>query len=124
MVEAVNELAMKAEEMLAFLDETAMQGYEKLLATSRDYRTDVGDMNKRMQDFANESEHLRENIDSIKVAVEDVNLAVEESTKGVAYVAQMAVDLTANVGSIGQEANTNMDVAIRLNEEVGKFKLQ
>ncbi len=123
-VEAVNELAMKAEEMLAFLDETAMQGYEKLLSTSRDYRTDVGDMNKRMQDFANESEHLRENIDSIKVAVEDVNLAVEESAKGVAYVAQMAVDLTANVGSIGQEANTNMDVAIRLNEEVGKFKLQ
>lgn len=123
-VEAVNELAMKAEEMLAFLDETAMQGYEKLLSTSRDYRGDVGDMNRMMQDFASESGQLRENIDSIKVAVEDVNLAVEESTKGVAYVAQMAVDLTANVGSIGQEANTNMDVAIRLNEEVGKFKLQ
>lgn len=121
---AVNELAQRAEEMLHFLDETAMNGYEKLLETSDNYRNDVGNMNEMMQGFANESEQLKQNIDRIKEAIAAVNIAVEESAKGVTNVTEMSVDLTASVGDIGNEANSNMNIANQLNLEVNKFKLE
>lgn len=122
-VAAVNELAEKAQQMLVFLDETAMGGYEKLLETSGNYQSDVGDMNHMMQEFAEESEQVKNSIDQIKEAISAVSVAVEESAKGVTNVTEMSVNLTNSVGDIGNEANSNMDIANQLNTEVNKFKL-
>lgn len=123
-IQTVNELAEKAEEMLVFMEETAMNGYEKLLETSGNYRNDVGAMYDMMQSFADGSAQLRESIDSIKEAIAAVNIAVEESAKGVTNVTEMSVDLTASVGDIENEANSNRDIANQLNQEVNKFKLE
>ena len=123
-ISAVNELAETAEQMIAFMDETAMAGYEMLLETSESYQNDVGDMSGMMQQFAGESEQIKYSIDQIKEAVAAVNVAVEESAKGVTNVTSMSVDLTTSVGDIGNEANNNMEIANQLNAEVGKFKLE
>ncbi len=123
-VGAVNELAQKAEAMLTFLDETAMNGYQKLLETSGSYQEDVGNMSQMMQAFADESGEVKQSIDEIKEAISAVSVAVEESAKGVTNVTEMSVDLTASVGDIGHEANSNMSIAEQLNSEVGKFKLE
>lgn len=123
-IQSVNELAKEAERMLTFMDETAMKGYERLLETSGSYRADAGDMNSMMQAFADESGQVKSSIDYIKEAISAVSIAVEESARGVTNVTEMSVDLTANVGDIGNEANSNMDIANLLNVEVGKFKLQ
>ena len=122
-VGAVNELAANAEDMLAFMNETAMSGYEKLLETSGNYRDDVGDMGGMMQRFADESSEIKENVDQIKEAAAAVNVAVEESTKGVTSVTQMSVDLTSSVSDIQGEADTNLKVVDALSDEVQKFKL-
>lgn len=123
-ITAVNELAEKAEAMLNFLDETAMRGYERLMETSGNYRSDVGDMNGMMQEFANESEQLRHNIDQIKDAVDAVNIAVAESAEGIVNVAENSVELTSGMRTIEGEAQANMAIAEQLNQEVNKFKLE
>lgn len=123
-VGAVNELAQKAEAMLTFLNETAMNGYEKLLDTSGSYQEDVGNMSQMMQEFADESNEVKHSIDEIKEAISAVSIAVEESAKGVTNVTEMSVDLTSSVGDIGNEANSNMSIANQLNAEVNKFKLE
>ena len=123
-VGAVNELAQKAEAMLTFLDETAMNGYEKLLETSGSYQEDVGNMSRMMQEFADESGEVKQSIDEIKEAISAVSIAVEERAKGVTNVTEMSVDLTSSVGDIGNEANSNMNIANQLNAEVNKFKLE
>ena len=43
---------MQAENMLNFLNETAMQGYEKLVSTSENYRDDVAKMRSMIEDNA------------------------------------------------------------------------
>ena len=123
MINAVDELAKEAEEMLTFMEETAMGGYEKLLETSEEYRSNVGEMNSMMQNFAEQSQQLRENVDNIKEAIEAVNIAVEESTRGVTNVAETSVNLTSSVSDIESEAGTNMEIADQLNTEVNKFKI-
>lgn len=122
-ISAVNELAQEAGRMLQFLDETAMAGYEMLLENSRNYQNDVGHLSDVMQEFAADSEELRKNIDSIKEAVESVNIAVEESTKGVVNVTTVSSDLTQSMESINEEADANKEISGQLSTEVGKFKL-
>ncbi|MBQ8800248.1 MAG: methyl-accepting chemotaxis protein [Lachnospiraceae bacterium] len=123
-IKAVNDLAGEAEEMLHFMDETAMKGYEKLLEISENYQGDVGSLNGMMQEFASESAKLKENMDGIKAAVEAVRVAVGECTAGVTDVTERSVDLTVNVGEIEHEANENKSIADNLNVEVTKFKLE
>lgn len=121
---AVNGLAKEAENMLTFMEETAVQGYAKLLDTSEHYQSDVGDTNQMMQDFADSSNKLKENISFIKDAAKAVNIAVEESAEGIQSVTQNAVALTTGIGGIGAEANSNKDIAMELDNEVNKFKLE
>ena len=122
-IQAVNELAKESEEMLTFLQDTTMAGYDKLLETSESYRNDVGNINQMMIDFAAESEEVRDSIDNIKDSISAIDVAVEESTRGISSVTELAVDLTAVVMNVGGEADSNMNVAQSLNGEVNKFKL-
>ncbi len=122
-IDAVNELASEAEKMIQFMDETAMTGYEKLLVTSKDYQSDVGNMNQMMTEFATSSESLKINVESIRDNVNSVNIAIEESAKGITNVSEATVNITTSVDDIGMEANSNLDIANGLDSEVNRFKL-
>ncbi|MDE6388470.1 MAG: methyl-accepting chemotaxis protein [Lachnospiraceae bacterium] len=122
-IEAVDGLAAESEEMIDFMNKTAMGGYEQLLETSENYQNDVGSMSEMMQRFASESKELKCSMDSIKEMVEGVKTAVGESALGISNVSEMTVALTNSVGDIGHKADSNMGIAGQLNAEVGKFKL-
>lgn len=122
-IQTVDELATEAEEMIAFMNKTAIQGYEKLLETSESYQSNVGDMHEMMQRFAAESEELKSNMNGIKESLDDVKTAVSECALGVMNVTETAVELTGNVSDIEKEADSNLQIVDRLNDEVGKFKL-
>lgn len=120
---AVDELAGEAENMLLFMEETAMQGYEKLLQNSKDYQNDVANLSEVMKDFATASKVLKDNISNIKDSVDAVSTAAEESTHGILHVAEMSVELSKSMADIDKEAGANADVAKELNVEVNKFKI-
>ena len=122
-IDAVNELAAESEKMIHFMDETAMTGYEKLLATSQDYQNDVGNMNQMMTEFAASSVSLKANVEAIRDSVNAVNIAIEENAKGINSVTEATVNITTSVDDIGIEANSNLDIANGLDSEVNRFKL-
>lgn len=122
-IEAVNELAEKAEVITRFLDETAMNGYEKLLETSKSYQKDVGDMDEMMQMFSEQSGFVKGNMDQIKESIYAVNIAAEESAQGITNVTGMTVDLSSGVADIEKVAAMNNQIAGQLSTEVHKFKL-
>lgn len=122
-IRTVDELAAEAEEMITFMNETAMGGYEKLLETSESYQSNVGSMNEMMQRFAAESKQLKVNMNEIREALEGVKIAVSESALGVTNVTETAIGMTSSVSDIGKEADSNLEIVGRLNDEVGKFKL-
>ena len=122
-IQTVDELAAEAEEMVKFMNEIAMAGYEKLLETSDSYQKNVGNMNEMMQNFTAESRQLKVSMDTIRESLDDVKTAVNESTIAITSVAETAVNLANNVKDIGKEADFNLEIVDRLNGEVGKFKL-
>ncbi len=123
-INSVNELAKEAEEMIAFTETTATEGFKGLLNMSEIYSKDASSMNDMMVQFSATSQMLSETMENIRESVAAVNIAVEESAQGITEVTQASVELSNSVGSIQEEANGNNDVAGELSNEVGKFKLQ
>lgn len=123
-ISAVEDLALDAERMITFMKETAMEGYQKLLDTSDGYANDADEIHKVIEKFANESEEIEIAMDQIKEAVQAVSIAVEENTKGVCNTAELSSNLNKNIENIEEKADTNMNIAQQLENEVNKFKLE
>lgn len=122
-ITAVEELADASEEMISFLDETTMGGFQQLQETAYGYKEDIHEMSSTMQDFTASCQELKSNMDTIRESIEAANIAVEESAKGISNVSNLSVSITTSVSDIEQQANGNMDIANMLNQEVNRFKL-
>ena len=109
--------------MIQFLDEVTLGGFQQLQDTAFDYKEDIHEMSSTMQDFTASCQELKGNMDMIKEAIDAVNIAVDESAKGISNVSELAASITGSVGDIGQMASGNMDISNQLNAEVNRFKL-
>ena len=119
---AVNALAKEAEKMILFMESTAMQGYEKLLTTSEDYEQNIGRLNEMMLNFAAQCDELKKSIADVGESIHAVNIAVEESTKGITNVTEASVGLTSDISEVSEQANRNAEISFNLGTEVSKFK--
>ena len=123
-ITCVEGLAEESRAMVRFVEETAMEGYRRLLTAREDYRRDAESIHDVMERFAEDSRQLRQSIDGIREAMQAVSTAVEESAHGIVNVSQMSSELTGSVSSIEKEADANKQIAERLQSEVIKFKLE
>ena len=123
-IQAVDELAEGAGQMIEFVRNATEEGFGGLVATSENYATDANAMRAMMEQFAQTAEELRSTMDGIRESISAVNIAVEESAKGIAGVSESSVQLTGNVNDIQSEASDNNGIAEDLASEVGRFKLE
>lgn len=123
-IQAVDELAEGSQQMIEFVRNSTEEGFGGLVATSENYATDANAMRAMMEQFAQNAEELRSTMDGIRESISAVNIAVEESAKGIAGVSESSVQLTGNVNDIQSEASDNNGIAEDLATEVGKFKLE
>ena len=123
-IQAVDELAEGSQQMIEFVRNSTEKGFGGLVATSENYATDANAMRAMMEQFAQTAEELRSTMDGIRESISAVNIAVEESAKGIAGVSESSVQLTGNVNDIQSEASDNNGIAEDLATEVGKFKLE
>lgn len=123
-IQAVDELAEGSQQMIEFVRNSTEEGFGGLVATSENYATDANAMRAMMEQFAQTAEELRSTMDGIRESISAVNIAVEESAKGIAGVSESSVQLTGNVNDIQSEASDNNGIAEDLATEVDKFKLE
>ena len=123
-IQAVDELAEGSQQMIEFVCNSTEEGFGGLVATSENYATDANAMRAMMEQFAQTAEELRSTMDGIRESISALNIAVEESAKGIAGVSESSVQLTGNVNDIQSEASDNNGIAEDLATEVGKFKLE
>ena len=122
-IASVEGLAGEAERMIQFMDQTAMEGYHKLLSASDDYKKDAEEIHEVMDRFAEDSESLKESIDTIKENMGAITIAVEESSRGVVNISEMSSRLSDGIKDIESKATENKQIADRLESEVHRFKL-
>ena len=122
-IDAVNELAEKAQSISNTLLEMNEAGRETVVSITDAYQHDIMDMSKSMGDFADNSQQVQSSISSIKESVDAINIALEENAQGITNVTHAAVGLANAMSDIDSEALSNLDISNALFEEVNKYKI-
>lgn len=122
-ITVVAELAKETQNMIDFLNERTIAGYDQLLDTSEQYRTDIESSGTKMQRFADMCEELNENMNNIRENINAINIAVEESSEGITLVAANTADLVNEAEGVSNEADGVRSIVESLGHEVGKFKI-
>lgn len=122
-VEAVEELAKYTNKMVEFLDNIAMHGYEELINVSESYRVDVASMNDIMTDFNNSASYIQDAVKNMKESIDSINLAIEESAKGITEVTETSMNITNAMTDVTSSVEGNTRDVENLNSHINKFKL-
>ncbi|MCD7825652.1 MAG: methyl-accepting chemotaxis protein [Clostridiaceae bacterium] len=120
---SVDSLADEAEKMIRFMEEIAMKGFSELLSMAEEYNGDAKNIHCMMDRLAHSSECIKDAMNTIQTGMSEVDIAVEENTKGILHISENTVELSTSIRNIEATADVNRDVAEQLQKEVNKFKL-
>lgn len=122
-IKAVRDLAEEAKHMMEFIDENVLQSYDRLLATSEEYKESAEHVDEIMTNFSEMSKRVQSDIDGIRQFTGMVNDSVKQSTDAITEAAERAVDVSGNINGINTEAEKATQISDELGEAVGKFKV-
>lgn len=120
---AVNDLAVESQNMIDFVNERAMKGYDELVVTSDSYKNSAVKIDEIMQECYRLSQDIQQNIDDINENTGAVTIAMDEATNGLVQATDKTIDMTEHLAHIGEEAESCQKMTEDLFAEVHHFKL-
>lgn len=122
-INAVNDLTEKANQMIETLLEVNVGGRKEISSITDSYCYDIDHISKSMNEFADASSQVQHAMNTIKGAIAAINLAAEETAKGIGDATTSTIDITQSITSIEKEAQKNLEISNALYGEVNKFKI-
>ncbi len=120
-VDTVENLAKESDEIMQFVNEKTLTGYESLLQTGKEYAKSAGSLKEAMTRLGGKSDTISSGMRDITSSIRDVSVAVDESTLGITDVAGNATRISLLMTDNTNLANTNSDIANELDTQVDKF---
>ena len=115
-------LAKNAEGMLKFVDDKVMKDYDTFVEVVNQYRQDAESVHDILNEFAGNAGDIAETMKAMNAGISDISIAVDESAKGVASVADNAVSLVDAINQIQAESENSKNISQMLSDEVERFK--
>ena len=120
-IEAVNELANNANNMVEYINTRILPDYESFVTASRQYQTDAKYINDKMNGFSEKSDNLKTEMEKMGNSMENISRIIAESSTGVSNAARSAADLVDEMGSVNKEMIVNQEITADLRGETDKF---
>ena len=120
-IEAVNELANNANNMVEYTNTRILPDYESFVTASRQYQTDAKYINDKMNGFSEKSDNLKTEMEKMGTSMENISRIIAESSTGVSNAARSAADLVDEMGSVNKEMIVNQEITADLRGETDKF---
>lgn len=121
-IEAVEELSTKSEEMIDFLNNYTKKGYNSLQMISEENKENMEEIHNYFVSILAKFKEIEKTMESVRDNSSAINIAVEESAKGVSETVNLATDLTVNSEQILNIAKESVQKTDELIELVDKFK--
>lgn len=120
---SVKDLSENAEELLTFMATDVTEDYEKLLEVAEKYSDDAIFVDNLVSDFSATSEELLASIGEILRTIDAVAIAAGEGAEGTTEIANKANTVSEKSGNVLNLASDANESAVKLKNEVGKFKV-
>ncbi len=122
-VAAVEQLADNAKGLVEFMNTQVMVDYEQMEQTGAQYYQDSATVDSLMDDINEKTGELREVMQTLATANEDISNTVQESTDGITSVVGNTADLAEDMRAIGRNLEQVADVMNTLQGQVSHFKV-
>ncbi len=120
---SVENLSESSGKILNFMDTDILVDYEKLIKTGEQYSADAGYFKAAMAEFSGTSNQLRESIEAITRAVNEISITVNEAAKGSGDIASGAVSIAEQISNVSDCSRNNLDSMQKLEELIRRFTL-
>lgn len=121
-ISAVERLAGDSEKMIQFVDDVVIDDYDKFVDVTRQYREDATHLEVILKDFADKADHLEEVMNSLQNGTNEIATAIENSTKDIVGVTELAMNQLHNMEEITGQISDNQRISNELRAEVDKFR--
>ena len=121
-IDAVERLASDSEKMLQFVDDVVIDDYDKFVDVTRQYREDATHLGVILDEFADKSKNLEETMNHLRNGTGEIAIAIENTTKDIVGVTQLAANQLKNMGEITEQVSYNQSISNGLRAEVDKFR--
>lgn len=121
-MDAVNTLAQNADDMLQYVNTDILKDFDEFVDIAVQYSKDADDVDNLMINFNKNAQELEDTMSDISEGIDGINIAVDESAKGVMEAAENTSSLVEAISTIKTETDNNKRIADLLSAEVKKFK--
>ncbi|MCD7709529.1 MAG: methyl-accepting chemotaxis protein, partial [Clostridiales bacterium] len=119
---SVNELADNADKMINFIQQTVLPDYDRFSDVGNQYENDADQVQAIMDTFEESAHTLSDNMAHMAEQIDDITTTLDESSQGIALVAESAGNLTGGVGQIQEEMTKTESLSGRLTDGVDMFR--
>lgn len=121
-IEAVEQLAKHANEMLEFVDGNVMKDYDSFVDIVNQYQQDAEKMDEILSSFAEQASIMADTMQVMDTGIGDIATTMDESAKAISSVAADASDLVTAMMEIQSETKNNKSISGNMEGQVKQFK--
>ena len=118
---AVHNLSDNADNLVSYMKESILPEFAAFVEGGAQYRENATYIESVMNEFAEKTDALKNEVDSIADSISNITHAIEEGAKGVNGAAQSTQTLVADMDNINERMNENREIASALEKETDVF---
>lgn len=118
---AVHNLSDNADNLVSYMKEAILPEFAAFVEGGAQYRENATYIESVMNEFAEKTDALKNEVDSIADSISSITHAIEEGAKGVNGAAQSTQTLVADMDNINERMNENREIASALQKETDVF---
>ena len=122
-VGSVNDLAAESKNMLDYMGDAAISGYEALRDSSNAYAESTTEFGEMIGRFSEIGSDIYSNVNQMRQATGDMNLVISNTVTSLNNISDKASNMVVNMSNMEEQLKKNNVVSDSLYGEVGKFKL-
>lgn len=120
---SVQALINNATSMIDYIDTRVLNDYENFVASGKHYSDDATHIDQMMSRFQENADMLNLNIEQMANSLEQIDLAIKDSTAGISSTAEETSTLVENLNAINLQSSNNKDIVRDLNAITDKFSV-
>ncbi|MCQ2537554.1 MAG: methyl-accepting chemotaxis protein [Lachnospiraceae bacterium] len=121
-VTSVTSLSDSAAEMISFVGKNVIDDYDSFMEIISNYERDTDAASLTFSSFAGKATDSVGTMKEVNDGISSISSTIEDSTNGIANVAEDICHLVEVIAKISSEAEENMAISDDLSKEVAKFK--
>ncbi len=118
---AVYNLSENARQLIEYMNQSVLTEFQAFVQSGSQYKEDAAYIRHVMDEFYDQTEHLKNAMSGIAESISTITKAVDESANGIAGVAGNTKDLADDMEDITQRMGANQEIVQGLKRETVAF---